>query len=187
MNDYQHILDFWFLSKSHELYGQKRKEWFLKDDVFDEAIRDNFEDDFSKALDGQYLRWAETKDGCMALILLFDQFSRNMFRDDPKAFSADGKAREIARHILDAGFFEHLPDFMKNFAVLPFEHSENLEDQIFSVKLFKSFGGEEAILYAVRHYEIIEKFGRFPHRNKTLNRPPTDEEIEFLKQPNSSF
>ncbi len=187
MYEYQPILDFWFLPITHENYGGKRSEWFQKDPEFDREIITRFKLLFDKAENGDLLDWTETKTGSLALILLFDQFSRNMFRDSPKAFSADVKAREIARHMLEKGQFADLEGFQKNFAALPFEHSEKLEDQVFSVELFKSFGDEDALLYAVRHHDIIKKFDRFPHRNKIMGRPSTADEIEFLKQPNSSF
>lgn len=187
MQEYQNILDFWFLPKNHPSFGSKRMEWFKKDPDFDASIRQNFESIFAQAENGDLLHWADSKDGSLALILLFDQFSRNMFRDTARAFATDGKGREIAHHMISQGFFDALPDFQKTFAALPFEHSEDLEDQELAVRLFKNFGDDEAILYAVRHQDIIKEFGRFPHRNESLNRQSTKEEIEFLKQPNSSF
>lgn len=187
MHECQNILDFWFLPKNHPSYGSKRLEWFKKDPDFDVSISQNFGAVFAQAENGDLLHWADSKEGSLALILLFDQFPRNMFRDAARAFATDGKAREIARHMISRDYFDALPDFQKTFAALPFEHSESPTDQDYSVKLFKSFGDEEAILYAVRHQEIIKKFGRFPHRNESLNRPSTVEEIVFLKQPGSSF
>ncbi|MFT6558430.1 DUF924 family protein [Sneathiella sp.] len=187
MKRQQEILDFWFLPPAHPDYGKPREEWFSKNEEFDALVRDNFLEDFSKATEGHYLDWTDTDMGCLALILLLDQFSRNMFRDDPKAFSADAKAREIARHMIDRGYFDGLSALHKKFAALPFEHSENLHDQEYSMTLFKAFGGEVDIDYAQRHYDIIKKFGRFPHRNAVLNRQSTDEERAFLKTPGSSF
>ncbi|MBL4906650.1 MAG: DUF924 domain-containing protein [Sneathiella sp.] len=187
MYDYQSVLDFWFYPPCHDLYGEKRPEWFTINPEFDKAIIKQFGTDFKRAENGNFLAWTDTKEGCLALILIFDQFSRNMFRETPKAFATDTKARELARYMVRAGFFDELAPFQKNFAALPFEHSEDLAEQIFSVKLFKSFGDDDAILYAVRHHDIIEKFARFPHRNKILGRQSTEDEIEFLKQPNSSF
>ncbi|MCG8494271.1 MAG: DUF924 domain-containing protein [Sneathiellales bacterium] len=184
---YQDILDFWFFPEDHENHGSKRPEWFQKNDDFDQEIRRRFLDNFEQAEQGHLLAWTDEAKGCMALLLLFDQFTRNMFRNNPRSFSADAKARAIARHMLEKGFFERLPSIMKKFAALPFEHSENLDDQKISMKLFQEFGDEDDILYAQRHFDIIERFGRFPHRNEVLKRPSTEEELAFLKQPNSSF
>ncbi len=183
----QDILDFWFFPEKHPEYGNNRAAWFQKDPHFDGEIIRQFKEGFEKAANGDYLSWTDSIDGCLALILLFDQFSRNMFREDPKAFSADGKARELARHMINRGFYQALPNFKKKFAILPFEHSEDLTDQEYSVKLFREFGDEIDIDYAVRHYDIIKRFGRFPHRNTVLGRQSTEEELNFLKEPNSSF
>lgn len=187
MDRIQEILDFWFLPPDHENYGQPREEWFVKNAEFDAEIRDRFLSDFEKAENGEYLDWTDSARGSLALILLFDQFTRNMFRQSPRAFSADGKAREIARHILSTGFYEELNLVEKQFAALPFEHSENLKDQKLSLKLFGEMGNENLLDYAQRHYAIIEKFGRFPHRNRQLGRQSTPEEEAFLNEPNSSF
>ncbi|MZR31298.1 DUF924 family protein [Sneathiella litorea] len=187
MDRIQEILDFWFLPESNENYGKRRDVWFKKDDEFDASIRSQFLEDFEKAEAGDYLDWTESARGSLALILLYDQFTRNMFRDTARAFSADGKAREIARHILSQGFYDELSPVQKQFAALPFEHSEDLEDQKLSLQLFQELESDVLVEYAQRHYDIIEKFGRFPHRNKQLNRQSTNEEEAFLTEPNSSF
>tara|TARA_R100000005_G_C5003701_1_gene212245 strand:+ start:1251 stop:1814 length:564 start_codon:yes stop_codon:yes gene_type:complete len=187
MDRVQEILDFWFLPEDDKDYGTPRRAWFEKNPEFDAEITTRFLDDFEKAEAGERLDWAETAKGSLALILLFDQFTRNMFRDTARAFSADGKAREIARHMIERGFYGELNKFQKQFAALPFEHSEDLEDQKLSVELFKALGDAELLDYAEKHYVIIERFGRFPHRNKQLGRESTPEEKEFLTQPNSSF
>ncbi|MDF2366137.1 DUF924 family protein [Sneathiella sp.] len=187
MDRIQEILDFWFLPEDHEDYGKPREVWFKKDNGFDAEIQDRFLDDFEKAETGAYLDWTESARGSLALILLFDQFTRNMFRDSPRAFSADGKACEIARHMLSRGFYDELSDAQKQFAALPFEHSEDIEDQKLSMRLFQQLGSDELVDYAERHYVIIERFGRFPHRNEQLGRKSTKAEEAFLKEPNSSF
>ncbi len=187
MDQQQEILDFWFLPKDHPEYGQSRDVWFQKDDGFDAEIRDRFLSVFEDGVVGRLLSWTDTKEGSLALIILFDQFSRNMFRGQARAFSADGKAREIARHIIARGFYEEMTDKEKQFAILPFEHSEDLEDQKYSLQLFQAIGDEELIHYARAHLDIIEKFGRFPHRNDILGRESTAEEKAFLETPNSSF
>jgi uncharacterized protein (DUF924 family) len=183
----QDILDFWFLPKDHPDHGQNRDVWFQKNEAFDTEIKTRFLSLFEEGASGNLLSWTDTKEGSLALIILFDQFSRNMFRGDARAFSADGKAREIARHILDRGFYEEMTEKEKQFAILPFEHSEDLEDQKFCLKLFQEIGDEELIRYAQAHLDIIEKFGRFPHRNETLGRESTHEEKAFLETPGSSF
>ncbi|WP_025899678.1 DUF924 family protein [Sneathiella glossodoripedis] len=187
MTDHAAILDFWFFPKSHPDYGTNRDEWFQKNDDFDAEIKSRFLEIYEKARAGELLSWTEHKEGSLALIILLDQFPRNMFRASKKAFETDGKAREITRHMLDRGFFDQLKDFEKTFAALPLEHSENLQDQQQSLMLFKQFGTELQIEYAQKHLDIIEKFGRFPHRNAALGRESTPEEIEFLKTPGSSF
>ncbi|MEH6476911.1 MAG: DUF924 family protein [Sneathiella sp.] len=187
MDDFQKVLDFWFYPEDHPEYGDTRVEWFKKDPEFDKAVSQKFLFLYVKAKEGQLLHWTENKKGCLALILLFDQFSRNMFRGSAESFATDGKAREIARLVQSSGFFTDLAPFQKTFAALPFEHSEDLQDQEKSMKLFQEFGSKEEILYAERHYEIIAKFGRFPHRNIDLDRPSTEAELKFLSEANSSF
>jgi len=187
MSDIQDILDFWFLPKSHKDYGTARREWFQKNSEFDAEIKKRFLNLYQQAKAGKLLSWTETKEGTLALILIFDQFSRNMFRDTPEAFATDGKALELARHMLAAGHFKNLMVHEKAFAALPFEHSEKLEDQEKSVELYKEMGSENYLDFAIKHYDIIKKFGRFPHRNKILRRKSTKAELEFLSQPGSSF
>lgn len=187
MDRAQEILDFWFLPEDHPDYGKPRAIWFEKNPAFDAEIRDRFLADFEKAAAGEYLDWTESAKGSLALILLFDQFSRNMFRDTARTFATDGKAREIARHMIETGFYDALGTFQKQFAALPFEHSEDIEDQKLSIDLFREIGDAVAFDYAEKHYLIIERFGRFPHRNKQLGRETTPEEAAFLTEPNSSF
>lgn len=187
MTDYTDILDFWFLPPSHPNYGTDRTEWFQKDDAFDAQIKNQFENVYQQATAGELLAWTDHKEGTLALILVFDQFSRNMYRGSPDAFATDGKALELANHMQDRGFFSQLTDFQKTFAALPFEHSEQLADQERSVALFKESASDTQIDYAIKHKEIIEKFGRFPHRNAVLGRDSTPSEIAFLKTPGSSF
>ncbi|WP_373085141.1 DUF924 family protein [Sneathiella sp.] len=186
-NRIQDIIEFWFLPETNDAFGKPRAEWFEKNSEFDAEIRNRFNDDFESAISGRLLSWTECAKGSLALILLFDQFTRNMFRDDARAFSADGKARELARHMLSSGQYNELAPIYKSFALLPFEHSEDMEDQKLSVKLFTELGNDGSLDYAQRHYDIIKQFGRFPHRNKILGRQNTPAEEAFLKQPNSSF
>jgi uncharacterized protein (DUF924 family) len=187
LNRIQTILDFWFLPESHPDFGSSRPEWFTKNPVFDNKIREQFLPDLEHAATGHLLHWTEHQKGCLALIILFDQFPRNMFRESKRAFQTDGKALEISRHLIRRGLFNDLNLVQKQFVILPFEHSENMQDQKQALQLFTDTGNEELIKYAKAHYDIIKRFGRFPHRNHILGRPSTAEEKDFLQQPGSSF
>ena len=125
--------------------------------------------------------------GCLALIVLLDQFSRNMFRGTARAFAADAKALSVACAALDRGFDQEAPAVLRSFFYLPFEHSEVLADQERSVALFEALGDADGLDYAIRHHDIIARFGRFPHRNELLGRENTPEESTFLTQPGSRF
>ncbi len=187
----EEILAFWFGREGEEGYGQFREAWFTKDPDFDREIRDRFEDVYEAAMAGKLEAWKEEARSCLALIIVLDQFPRNMFRGDPRMYAADGLALAAARHAVEQAYDRELPPFQRMFVYLPFEHSENLEDQRFSVELFRRLaeetGSEDLVVYAVRHLRIIERFGRFPHRNEILGRRTTPEEAKFLEEPDSSF
>ena len=176
----QDVLTFWFVENG-------REQWFQKDDAFDSEMRRRFADLQVRAAAGGCVDWEATEDGRMALILVLDQFSRNLYRDDPRAFAQDARARAIARTAIALG--DHVtsaPD-RKLFLYLPFEHSEALADQDWCMTLFTALGDPELLAYAERHRVIVERFGRFPHRNAVLGRDTTPDELEFLQQPGSSF
>lgn len=178
------VLDFWFGREDDPEYGQFREEWFRKDPEFDYRVTEQFADLYEEAAAGELDGWRDDVERCLALVIVLDQFPRNMFRGEARAFAADGKARDAARALLPrAG--ELSPD-ERLFAWLPFEHSESRDDQDLACDLIAPLG-EELLRYAQRHREIIERFGRFPHRNAILGRESTPEEIEFLKQPGSGF
>ena len=185
------ILDFWFGREGEEGYGEFREAWFTKDPEFDREVRDRFEGIYEEAAAGGLDHWKDEAQSCLALIILLDQFPRNMFRGDPKTYAAEDKALAAARHAVEHAYDRELPPYGRLFVYLPFEHSEDLEDQRFSVELFRGLavemGSEDLLGYAVRHLEIIERFGRFPHRNEILGRATTLEEAEFLRGPDSSF
>jgi uncharacterized protein (DUF924 family) len=185
------ILDFWFGREGEEGYGEFREAWFTKDPEFDREVRDRFEGAYEEAAAGRLEHWKDEARSCLALIILLDQFTRNMFRGDPKTYATDDKALEAARHAVEHAYDRELTPYGRLFVYLPFEHSEDLEDQRFSVELFRGLaaemGSEDLLDYAVRHLEIIERFGRFPHRNEILGRATTPEEAEFLRGPDSSF
>ncbi len=170
------MLSFWF--------GQERKRWFEKDPAFDEEIRARFLARYEAGVAGALEAWQAEPRACLALVILFDQFPRNMFRGTARAFQADALAREAAHVILARGWDQGYAEDERTFAYLPFEHSESIEDQELSLRLFQ---GNENLEWARKHREIIRRFGRFPHRNAALGRASTPEEIEFLKQPGSGF
>ena len=191
MSTPQEILDFWFGREGEEGYGEFREAWFTKDPEFDREIRDRFEPIYEEAAAGGLDHWKSEARSCLALILVLDQFPRNMYRGDPRMYAADGKAREAARYAVEHAYDRELSPYERLFAYLPFEHSEELDDQRLSVELFRGLatemGSEDLLGYAVRHLEIVEQFGRFPHRNETLGRRTTPEEAEFLRGRDSSF
>lgn len=188
------ILAFWFGKPEDDGYcghGEPREAWWQKDPVYDAEIRSRYLDHYARAIAGELDSMAQTPEGALALILMLDQFPRNMFRGRPETYASDEKARKLAREALGSGFDQCLPPVWRWFFYLPFEHSETLADQDLSVSLFEALpdieGTEQTHSSSLRHREIVARFGRFPHRNEILGRDSTPEEIEFLKEPNSSF
>ncbi len=176
----EEVLGFWFREADP-------KHWFAKDDGFDATLRDRFGAVHAEAAAGGLGDWEATADGRMALILVLDQMSRNLYRNDSRAFAQDARARDVARRAIAAGDHAFAPPERCQFLFLPFEHSEDLADQLWCDALFRALGDANLIDYAERHRVIIERFGRFPHRNAALGRTGTAEELAFLEQPNSSF
>ncbi|HEY9605171.1 MAG TPA: DUF924 family protein [Allocoleopsis sp.] len=191
MSQFQEVLDFWFGKPDEADYGKSRKVWFIKNPDFDEEVRSRFLSDYQKAAAGELDDWKDSPLSCLALILLLDQFSRNMFRGQSQAFATDSQALAAAKHAVERGFDKELLPIQRWFIYMPFEHSENLDDQHQCVELFSKLKDYpecvSGVDYAHRHLNVIKRFGRFPHRNKILNREITPEEMEFLKQPGSSF
>ncbi len=185
------LLEFWFGALGDPERGSMRKVWFEKDAAFDAAIREKFHDAVLEAGRGRLDNLSGTADGVLALLLLLDQFPRNVFRGEAQAYAYDAKARAVARLAVGMGLDKVLSPVERIFIYLPFEHSEDMEDQIRSVALFKTLPPvawrDEAVDYAVRHHDIIARFGRFPHRNALLGRTSTADERVFLQQPGSSF
>lgn len=153
--------------------------WFRKDAAFDEQFRLRFLAAHEAAAAGELDHWAADGQGALALLILLDQFPRNAFRGTSRMFDTDAKAREAARQALREGFDMQVDCELRNFFYLPFVHSEALADQDLAVELTRRLGGEP-LRYAVLHREIIERFGRFPHRNAALGRTTTAEEQRFL-------
>ncbi|MSQ54035.1 MAG: DUF924 domain-containing protein [Betaproteobacteria bacterium] len=172
------ILDFWFRG------ADKRKEWFEKNAAFDAEIHTRFLPLWETALAGGLIEWRDTPRSCLAYIVLCDQFPRNMFRGEARAFATDPLALAAARGAMERGWHRELLPVEQLFVYLPYEHSEQLADQERSLELFAR---HENYDYAVRHWEIVKRFGRFPHRNEALGRATTPEEAEFLQQPGSGF
>ncbi|MGB3046339.1 MAG: DUF924 family protein [Xanthobacteraceae bacterium] len=154
--------------------------WYKKDEAFDAEIRRRFLATWDAALAGQLDHWQDSDEGTLALLIVLDQFPRNMLRGDPRTFASDPKAREVADRAVARGVDQRLDSVMRQFVYLPFEHSEDLADQTRSVTLFKTLGDADNLRYAEIHEDIIRKFGRFPHRNRVLGRTTTEAEQEFL-------
>lgn len=189
--EYQKVLDFWFGKSDEANYGKPRQSWFVKNDEFDLKIESQFQTLYKQAAANELNDWQRQPSSCLALIIILDQFPRNMFRNSPKAFATDNQAKAFAQYAIAHQFDTQLIPVQRCFMYLPFEHSENLADQETSVKLFdilKAYPDSKSTVdYAFRHWEIIQRFGRFPHRNQILGRTNTPEETEFLKQPGSGF
>jgi uncharacterized protein (DUF924 family) len=176
------ILEFWFTET-------KPAQWFQKNPDFDDIIRARFTGDYDLASAGIYDGWMDSGDGALALTILLDQFPRNMFRDSPLAFGTDGKALAVATHALERHFDRLMPPERRRFLYLPFEHAETMEAQDRAVALFEAMKKDDPLGYdyAIRHRDVIARFGRFPHRNAVLGRASTPAELEYLKDPSSGF
>jgi uncharacterized protein (DUF924 family) len=187
------ILSFWFEQPqdNEQYYNERRRLWFASTPQIDREIRNRFLADYQAALAGQLKAWQDTPRAALALILLYDQFPRNMFRGDPQAFATDPLARQITDYLIQIDEANKLPPVEQMFVYLPLMHSEDIADQRRSVTFFRQLAQHnpslDSISYALRHLEIIERFGRFPPRNAILGRISTPEELAFLAQPGSSF
>jgi len=167
------VLLFW------EKAGPKR--WFKKDPAFDRRIRKRFLITYQAAAMEKLASWEMSAEGALALIILLDQFPRNIFRGMARAFANDALARAIAARAIIRGFDKKTPLTLRSFFYLPFEHSENLADQQISLKLFRATRNQDLIRWAKLHHDVIKRFGRFPHRNEILGRKSTPDEIIFLE------
>jgi len=188
----EEVLDFWFGRPGDAHHLQTRPEWFRKDAAFDALIAQRFGDLIEAALRGELAGWAAQPRSALAEVLVLDQFPRNARRDSAGMFDGDARALAAARALVASGADRRLPGVMRQFAYLPFEHSERLADQIECLRLFAQLGRDEPTLaglleWAQKHHDIVARFGRFPHRNAALGRASTPEEVEFLKQPGSGF
>jgi uncharacterized protein (DUF924 family) len=181
MSALEEVLGFWFAAG-------REAQWFEVSEAFDGEVRRALLPHLEAARLGKYDSWRREPRGCVGLCVLFDQLPRNVFRGTPRAYASDDAARAVTRHALAQSFDRALVDVERMFLYLPLEHSEDLKDQQDCVRLMAGLeGGGEFLSYAEQHRDIIARFGRFPHRNAILGRESSEEELEFLKQPNSSF
>jgi uncharacterized protein (DUF924 family) len=154
--------------------------WFNKDASFDDSIRERFLYTYEAAAAGKFSGWEQSAEGTLALLILLDQFPRNMFRGEARAFATDPLARAVAAGGIVRGFDAQVSPDMRGFFCLPFEHSEDLADQERSIAFYKAIGDADGLKWAEIHADIIRRFGRFPHRNAVLGRATTPEEQAFL-------
>ena len=181
------VLLFWFGEPPHA----NRDVWFRKDPAFDALIRERFGAAVAAAQDGAFADWSVAARGALARVILLDQFTRNIYRDTPRAFEGDALALAIATAAVDAGADRELDRYERQFLYMPFEHSESTAMQDRSLELFgtlaRETGDDSLMPWARRHAEIIHRFGRFPHRNAILGRVSTPAETAFLDEPGSRF
>ena len=176
----EQVLSFWF-----ERHGPE--QWWAKDPAFDKAIRTEFGALHARAALGELHDWRDGREGRLAEIVVLDQFSRNLYRDDPRAFACDGMALALAQEAVRAGADRAVPAARRQFFYMPYEHSESAHIHSLAVPLFAALGDPKGLDYELRHKAIIDRFGRYPHRNAALSRPSTADEIAFLETPDSSF
>jgi uncharacterized protein (DUF924 family) len=196
---YQSILDFWFGSSpgDNEILEQKSSFWWRKDKQTDKLIEFRFAVSLNKLIAGELTEWKQSAEGLLAMIILADQFSRNIYRDNKKAFAQDELALALALEGLETRMDLSLSFAKRVFFYMPLEHSESLTMQDLSVQMFEQLcesaceSVQEKLAinldYAIKHRQVIEKFGRYPHRNVILGRESSPQEIEYLKQPGSGF
>ncbi|MBW3697201.1 DUF924 domain-containing protein [Vibrio sp. T187] len=177
---YQDVLDFWF----QELTPA---DWFMGGERVDQLIIDRFSLLLDSAVQGELFEWRKSAQGRLAEIIVLDQFSRNIGRNTPKAFSADPMALMLAQEAVAAGFDKELSVQQRSFLYMPYMHSESLVIHEQAVQLFSENGVESNLEFEIKHKVIIERFGRYPHRNEILGRESTPEEVAFLTEPGSSF
>lgn len=177
---YQEVIEFWFEEIESNM-------WFKKDLEFDRLIQTRFGQQLQRAAAGELFEWRDNALGSLAEVIVLDQFSRNIHRNKSQAFSNDSLALVLAQTAISRGFDLELPETQRSFFYMPFMHSESKLIHVEAVKLFEGLGNSRSLEFELKHKAIIDRFGRYPHRNEILGRTSTPEEVEFLKQPNSSF
>ena len=185
------VHDFWFGQADETGAYQRREAWWKRSDRFDDQVREHCLVSHEAAVAGDFAHLIREAEACLTVCVLLDQVPRNAFRGTPRAFATDNQALATAIHAVDLGLDQQIDPIRRTFLYTPFEHAEDLEMQRRSIELFsairKAEDGAETMFHANRHYEIIERFGRFPHRNVVLGRETTLDEAEFLKEPWSSY
>ena len=193
------ILNFWFGDKldTVEAIIERSAVWYVTDSSFDEQIRERFGELLSLAQQGQLSDWLKEPRSCLALVVVLDQFPRNLYRESPRSFVFDRMALQVAVNAIDRGFDLELAPIESTFLYLPFEHDEDIESQNRCVSLFQGLVNrspselrrqfESSLSFAVRHRDVIERFGRFPHRNRLLARRSTEEELRYLESGGETF
>lgn len=186
------VLEFWFAPASSPEHGSTRKVWFVKDATFDRDIRERFGAVVEQALRGELDGWSADARAALARVIVLDQFTRNIFRGTPRAFAGDRQALAAASEMVGSRQDETLPPLMRAFVYMPFEHAEGIAMQDEAVRLFTRLAAaspsiESMLDYARKHRAVIERFGRFPHRNHILGRQSTAEETAFLCEPGARF
>lgn len=167
------ILEYWYSENV-------KSKWFNSTVEFDKELKENYESIWTSALRGELLDWRESAEGCLALVIVLDQFPLNMFRGGVKSFSSESIAVKTAKHAIEMGLDKNIDKDKVSFLYMPLMHSENMDDQNLAVKMFEQAGLMDNVKYAKHHRDIVEKYGRFPHRNEILNRESSPEEIEYL-------
>ncbi|MBP5992886.1 MAG: DUF924 domain-containing protein [Acinetobacter sp.] len=178
--NYKQVLDFWFDPENKEF-------WFSKSDEFDLELEEKFGHTLQQAMQCELWTWRETAEGRLAEIIVLDQFSRNLFRDHPASFAQDPLALSLAQEAVRLGLDQQLAPDQRCFMYMPFMHSESKIIHAQALQLFEALGNPINLGFELKHKTIIDRFGRYPHRNQILERESTPEEVEFLTQPNSSF
>ncbi len=169
----QDIIDFWFADEA-------RKLWFNSTAAFDQLLRESYLETWEQAQRGELDHWMHSADGCLALIIVLDQFPLNMFRNQAQSYATEAQSREVARVAIERKFDQALNADRKAFLYMPFMHSENLTDQELALQLFEQPGLESNLRFAHHHHDIVAKYGRFPHRNEALGRESSAAEIAYL-------
>ncbi|MBT3883638.1 MAG: DUF924 domain-containing protein [Rhodospirillaceae bacterium] len=183
MTEYNDILNFWFETTDLGAELELNEAWFRSTDAFDAEIREKFQSTWRAAGTGALDHWMDAPDSCLALIVLLDQFPRNMYRGQGRAYASDFRARVAAKRLLAKGWDTDFGKRFRTFAYLPFEHSESVTDQERAVELMNSQGEERGMKAAQEHLDAIKRFGRFPHRNAPMGRTSTAAELDYLKDP----
>lgn len=178
--NYQDILDFWFSPET-------LPNWFAKSDAFDQIIREKFHHTLNSAAQAELWNWRSSAEGRLAEIIVLDQFSRNLYRESPLAFAQDALALVLAQEAISLNLDQNLRPEQRSFLYMPFMHSESPRIHEYALKLFEQLGNPLNLDFEKKHKAVIDRFGRYPHRNQILGRISSAEETEFLTQPNSSF